>query len=115
MHVRRIEGVTELKPMLLKRENLQLLVVEIAEELIAVASETALMKITPYRSHEMDEPDIGKTVGEYHLQVFIDAEEGYGVRIGKHIKFYAVHLSFGKGVTVEFFRLTFNEALHRHQ
>jgi hypothetical protein len=82
VHVRRIEGVTELEPVLLKRENLQLLVVEITEELVAVASETALMKIAPYGSHEMDEFDIGETIGEYHLQVFVDAEEDYSVRIG---------------------------------
>ena len=114
MHVGGIEGIAELEPILLEGKDFQLFVVEVAKELVAMTRETAFVQIMPDGTHQMDEVDILEMVSKYHLQVFVDTEEGYGIRIGQHVVFDAIHLPFGERVTVEVLGLTLDEALHRY-
>ena len=96
-----IKRVAELKPVLLERADVELLVVEKAVDLAAMARETPLVQIGPYGCHGMQELYIVEMVGEHHQQVFVDAEDTDGIQRGEHVVTHNVFFAFGEGMQIE--------------
>ena len=109
-----LKRVAELKTILLEREDVELLVVEIAVEFVAMACETALVQIPPYGSHHVDDLHLVEVIVDNRAQVFIDTEDGDSIQIGQHIIDHAVFLTLWKRVTVEGFDVTLLKLFYRH-
>ena len=75
-----LEGVGKLKPVLLETEDVQLLLVETAIELIAMTSKAALVEMMPDGRHRLDELHTFETVIDYLVQILIDGKEADGVQ-----------------------------------
>ena len=87
-----LEGVGKLKSVLLETEDVQLLFVETAIELITVTSETALVEMMPDGRHRLDELHTFKTVIEYLVQILVDSKETDGIESRQHIVEYDAFL-----------------------
>ncbi len=87
-----LEGVSKLKSVLLETEDVQLLLVETAIELITVTSETALVEMMPDGRHRLDELHTFKTVIEYLVQILVDSKETDGIESRQHIVEYDAFL-----------------------
>ena len=70
-----LEAVAELKAVLLETENVELLVVEIAIELVAMTSKAALVEMMPYGCHRVDELYIVEMVFDGPLDILADSKE----------------------------------------
>ena len=114
MGTTRLEGVAELEAVLLEREDVELLVVEIAVQFAAVPRETALMEVTPYWCHHMDDLHFVEMVIDNRSQVFVDAEYGDGIQVGQHIIDHVVLLTLWEGVAVECLDFTLLKPFHRY-
>ena len=100
-----LEGVGKLKPVLLETEDVQLLLVETAIELITMTSEAALVEMMPDGCHRLDELHTFETVIDYLVQILIDGKEADGVQGWKHIVEYDAFLLVLGGETVKEQRL----------
>ena len=100
-----LEGVGKLKPVLLETEDVQLLLVETAIELITMTSEAALVEMMPDGRHRLDELHAFETVIDYLVQILIDGKEADGVQGWKHIVEYDTFLLVLGGETVKEQRL----------
>ena len=100
-----LEGVGKLKPVLLETEDVQLLLVETAIELITMTSEAALVEMMPDGRHRLDELHAFETVIDYLVQILIDGKEADGVQGWKHIVEYDAFLLVLGGETVKEQRL----------
>lgn len=70
-----LEAVAELKAVLLEAEDVELLVVEIAIELVAMACKAALVEMMPYGRHRVDELYIVEAVIDGPLNILADSKE----------------------------------------
>ena len=100
-----LEGVGKLKPVLLETEDVQLLLVETAIELITMTSKAALVEMMPDGRHRLDELHAFETVIDYLVQILIDGKEADGVQGWKHIVEYDAFLLVLGGETVKEQRL----------
>ena len=100
-----LEGVGKLKPVLLETEDVQLLLVETAIELITMTSKAALVEMMPDGRHRLDELHAFETVIDYLVQILIDGKEADGVQGWKHIVEYDTFLLVLGGETVKEQRL----------
>ena len=114
--MRGLKGVTELEAVLLETEYIEMLVVEISIELIAVTCKAALMQMVPYRHHSMDKLNVVEAVVDGPLYLLDDSEQAYRLQIGQHI---VVHDAFSRlhwqGVVEDGFHILFLKLLDRHQ
>ena len=106
--------VAELKAVLLEREDVELLVVEIAINLTAVACEATLVEIVPHGHHDMHELQVAEMVVEHRQQVFVDAEDTDCILRWEHIVFYHLLIALGEGVQIECGGIGFLKLLYGH-
>ena len=110
-----IEGIAEPETILLKREELQALLVEIGIELAVLTCEAALVQIAPQRLQHRHHPHIAEMIVEHQLQVFVHREDGHRMKVGQHIIGHFILLLTRKGMIVELLHHRLIEQLHRHQ
>ena len=106
--VERIVGMTDLKrvavfeAVLLEAEQVEVLAVEISVELVAGASEAALVKMVPYGCHRLDILHMVEPVVKHAVQIFVDGKEADGFQIGQYVVAHDVlHLFFCRESIIE--------------
>ncbi len=112
-----LKRVAELKPVLLERADVELLIVEITVYLTAMTRETALVEMVPYGDHDMDDLHIIEMVVEHRQEVFVDAEDADGIQCGEHVVTDHILFVSGEGMQIECGGIGFLELLygyHQH-
>ena len=109
-----LEGVAELKPVLLETEDVEVLLVEIAIQLMARASIAALMQMTPHGRDGCDDLHILEMVVNHQSQVLVHRKHSYRIEVGQHVKAHRVLLLLGEGATVHLVDILLVKQFHRH-
>ena len=73
--------VVELEAILLEREYVESMLMEIAVELVARTRERAAMQMTPHRRQGRHDAEVGKIVIKHRMQIFADGKDGNGVHL----------------------------------
>ena len=111
-----LKRVAELETVLLETEQVEVLAVEIAVELVAMSCETALVKMAPYGCHRLDILHMVELVIDDVVQVFVDGKEADGLQVRQHVMAHdALFMSSGEGMIEERLDIFLLKLLDRHQ
>ena len=105
-------AVLELHAILLEGADVELLVMEISEQLLAVARERAAVEMIPNRYTYMSELHVVEMVVGHRLQVFVETVEGHGVERRYHRMHNQVGFVPGDGMVIVSVFQVFREHLH---
>ena len=84
--VRGLKRVAELETVLVEAEEVEAFAMEIAIELVSMASEAALVQMAPHGGHRLDELRVAKLVADDAPQVFVDSKQTDGLQVWQHIE-----------------------------
>ena len=106
--------VAELKSVLLEAEDVESLLVEIAVELMPVASKAALVQVSPHRRYGCHYLHILKMVVNHQPQVFVHGKHRHRIQVGQHVIIYRILLLLRIGMAVHCLDVFLVENLYGH-
>ena len=106
------KGVEELEAVLLKAEDVYLLVVEVGIQLAIHPRETALVEIVPNWLQEWGEAHILEVVFYDELEVFVDREDGNHVEGRLHSVEDGIGIMSREGMRIESLRILLMKRLY---
>ena len=112
-----IKRVAELKAVLLETEDMKLLAVEVAIQLVAMTSKATLMQLAPNRCKGMHKV-IGtrKTVLDNSIQILVDGEDANGLQVGQYVvQYYTLFLTRRVRIRKERFHVVLVELFDGYQ
>ena len=80
-----LERIAELEAVLLEAEDVDVTLVEIGVELVAMTSVAALVEIAPDGSHRLDEDHIFELVAEHASEILVDGKDTDALQVGQDV------------------------------